>query len=91
MAYALLIAPAAQRDLRRLPRSLRERVDAVVRSLRENPRPAGAKRLDRTMHRVRVGDYRLIYAIRDASAEVVLARFGHRREIYKELRRGGQL
>jgi mRNA interferase RelE/StbE len=32
--------------------------------------------------RIRQGDYRIIYEVRDDEAEVVIIKIGHRREVY---------
>lgn len=62
--YALEFAPKALRALRKLDRPVVERIKAATESLREDPRPAGAKMLT-GMHgvlRIRVaGDYRVLY------------------------------
>jgi mRNA interferase RelE/StbE len=34
-------------------------------------------------YRIRVGDYRLVYAVYDVERLVVIARVGHRREVYR--------
>ena len=43
--YALEFAPKALRALRKLDRPVVERIQAATESLREDPRPAGAKML----------------------------------------------
>ena len=66
--YALEFAPKALRALRKLDRPVVERIKAATESLRDNPRPAGAKMLT-GMHgvlRIRVaGDYRVLYTVDD--------------------------
>ncbi|MGP0066237.1 MAG: type II toxin-antitoxin system RelE family toxin [Isosphaeraceae bacterium] len=36
------------------------------------------------MHRIRVGDYRVIYAVRDDELIVLVVRIGHRRNVYRD-------
>ena len=66
--YALEFAPKALRALRKLDRPVVERIKAATESLRDDPRPAGAKMLT-GMHgilRIRVaGDYRVLYMVDD--------------------------
>jgi mRNA interferase RelE/StbE len=66
--YALEFAPKSLRSLRKLDRPVVECIKAATESLREDPRPAGAKMLT-GMHgvlRIRVaGDYRVLYTIDD--------------------------
>ena len=82
MPYRVELAPAAQRDLRRLPREVLTRLAALVQGLAENPRPAGVRKLrgeDRTW-RIRVGPYRVVYDIQDDRALVVILKVVRRSE-----------
>lgn len=85
MSYAVQFAPAALRQLRQLPRDARRRIQAAIELLAETPRPPGAKKLSGSSGdwRVRTGDYRIIYEIRDAQLIVLVLAAGHRRDIYK--------
>ena len=85
MSYAVHIAPAALRQLRKLPPDARRRIQAAVELLAETPRPPGAKKLAGSSGdwRVRTGDYRIIYEIRDAELIVLVLATGHRRDIYQ--------
>jgi mRNA interferase RelE/StbE len=83
--YAVQIVPTARRQLLGLPDAARQRVRIAIRHLAGTPRPAGAKPLaggsaDR-IWRIRVGDYRVLYEIRDRELIVVVIRIGHRREV----------
>ena len=74
MPYSVELAPAAQRDLRRLPREVLTRLAAPVQGLAENPRPSGVRKLrgeDRTW-RINVGPYWVVYDIYDDRAVVVI-------------------
>lgn len=52
--------------------------------LGEDPRPPGARALrGRDGYRVRVGDYRIIYTIRNDVLVVVVVTVGHRRDVYE--------
>jgi len=85
MAYRLLLRPAAQRDLGRLPRAILGRVERAIERLKENPHPPGCKKLSgfENEWRVRVGDYRILYIIDYAHQEIRVARVAHRREAYR--------
>ena len=41
------------------------------------------ERNGRILHRFRVGDYRVIYAIDDSNRAVYILAVGHRREVYR--------
>jgi len=87
VSYRVLIAPAARRQLTELPRGPLERVDDRILALAEDPRPAGAKHLDRDLWRVRAGDFRIVYSIRDEEAAVVVVIIANRKVVYRLLRR----
>lgn len=83
--YTLHLTSSAEKDLRKLPRPILERLHAKILSLRADPRPHGAIRLSGDLEgwRVRVGDYRIIYQIDDAAQTVTITRVRHRREVYR--------
>ncbi len=63
---------------------MRERVKAAIDEFAESPRPSGAVKLaGRDDYRVRVGEYRIVYAVEDAERLVIVARIAHRREVYR--------
>jgi mRNA interferase RelE/StbE len=63
---------------------LRDRIRAAIDLLAADPRPPGAVKLaSRDDYRIRVGDYRIVYAVDDAERLVLVARIAHRREVYR--------
>lgn len=85
MKYTIRLSPAAQKALDRLPDDTRRRVIRRLQSLEEAPRPFGVEKLTgpEDLYRVRVGDWRIVYAIRDRELVVIVIRIGHRREVYR--------
>ena len=83
-AYEVQVRPAAARALPRIAHSDRERLQAAIVLLAEDPRPPNSRRLSgRPAYRVRVGDYRIIYTIHDGVLLIVVVTLGHRREVYR--------
>ena len=84
MTYRVEVAPAAVRQLRKLTPDARRRVQAAIELLADQPRPNAAKKLvgGDGEWRVRTGDYRIIYEIRDDVLLVLVVAVGHRRDIY---------
>jgi mRNA interferase RelE/StbE len=75
------LAPAAVRQLRRLPPGDAARLRAPILALAFEPRPIGSTKLAGTeFWRLRVGDLRLIYAIDDRRRLVVVLRVARRSE-----------
>ena len=85
MAYQVDIAPAAQRDVKRLPPEVVRKVDAAMLELEQHPRPHGCTKLEGSEdeYRVRVGDYRILYVIDDQAKLVTIAHVRHRRDAYR--------
>ena len=85
MTYQVRLAPAAVRQLRTLDPPGRRRVQAAIDLLAENPRPPGARQLvgGAGEWRVRTGDFRIIYDIRDEELLVLVVKVGHRRDLYE--------
>ncbi|WP_300462352.1 type II toxin-antitoxin system RelE/ParE family toxin [uncultured Nocardioides sp.] len=85
MTYRIELSPAAARQLRKLDAPARRRIQAVVELLAQEPRPAGAKKLvgGDGEWRVRTGDYRVIYEVRDGVLLVLVLAVGHRHDIYR--------
>jgi len=82
MTYEIEYSAAAAKAIRRLPGNVQRRVVGKVEALAQNPRPHGAEKLaGHEAYRLRVGDYRIIYAIADERLVVVIVDVGHRREI----------
>lgn len=59
----------------------------AMRSLAYNPRPAGATHLIENLYRIRVGGYRILYAVFDAEVVVLVCKVARRSEVtYKDIR-----
>ena len=59
---------------------------AAILSLAEEPRPHGARALQGRLCgylRIRVGDYRVVYEVRDAELVVLVVRIGQRGDVYE--------
>jgi mRNA interferase RelE/StbE len=85
--YEVRFKDSAAAAVEKLPEPARRRVIARAEALAEDPRPRDAVKLKvaEDTHRVRVGDYRIIYRIEEARLVVLVIRIGHRREVYRGL------
>ncbi|MCE5269960.1 type II toxin-antitoxin system RelE/ParE family toxin [bacterium] len=83
--YEITILPAALKQLESLPVGIRRRIAAGIDSLSDNPRPEGCRKLagSDNLYRLRQGDYRVVYEVRDAVLVVLVIRLGHRKDIYR--------
>ena len=64
--YRVEILPAALKEYREVPKTHREAVKSAILALENNPRGRQVKKLSgREYYRLRVGDWRVIFAISD--------------------------
>ena len=83
MSYRIEIERRALREIARLPWRDQERIEAAIDGLADDPRPRGCqpvKATDPGTYRLRVGDYRIVYLVRDADQVVIVGRVSRRRE-----------
>ena len=81
--YTVRIKRSAEKEMDRLPVQVFRRVTKAILSLEHNPRPAGCKKLRGAEdYRLRVGPYRILYAIDDRKRVIEVIAVGHRREVY---------
>ncbi len=84
--YRLEVSPAADRDLDRLKGRIRrqdfERLRNAVRSLADEPRPRGARKIKGadTVYHIRVGSYRVVYDVYDNEQLVLILQVVRRTE-----------
>lgn len=84
--YEIEWTAAALRELRKLDRAVARRLLGTVSKLAADPRPPGSRALvgqPRGTMRVRVGDHRVVYVVRDAVLSITVVRLAHRREVYR--------
>ena len=84
MPFRLMYLPGAVRDVRGLPAGVAERTRRGLERLAEDPRLGKPLQGElRPFWSYRVGDYRIVYEIRDGELVVLVVMIGHRREIYE--------
>ena len=86
--YRVELAPAAQRQLRRLPPGATASLRGPILALALDPRPPGAVKIQGTaLWRMRVGDLRVICAIDDPASLLIALRVARRSEsTYRRVR-----
>lgn len=83
--YHVVIKPSAAKEFDKLPVSIAARIAAKIESLARTPRPHGVKKLkgEPTRWRIRVSDWRVIFAIDDAQRVVDIIYIRHRSKAYE--------
>ena len=83
-SYSILFTRSAAKELERVPITDRRRIVTRIGKLADDPRPMGAEKLSGDdKYRLRQGDYRILYEIRDTELIVTVVRIGNRREVYR--------
>ena len=84
-SYKLFIKPSAAKEIEAIPtKKDRHRVVEKIRSLADEPRPAGCRKLSGAeRYRLRVGRYRILYAIEDDRLVVTVVKVGDRKDVYR--------
>jgi len=82
--YRLSIKPSAAKELQSISdKATLTRLIEKVKSLATQPRPSGSEKLAGRpiLHRVRQGNYRVIYSVDDEARVVDVIKVGHRRDV----------
>ena len=87
MTYGLKFHRDVEKQLRRIPKKQKARLASAMRELRDEPRPSGNIKLDDRLYRIRVGQYRVIYAVFDDEVVVIVVKVVRRTEkTYRDLK-----
>ena len=82
--YELRIKPSAVKELEALQTKDRRRIVGKIQSLAAEPRPLGCEKLTgQDRYRLRQGDFRILFEVRDADSTVTVVKIGHRRDVYR--------
>lgn len=86
MMFTVRLPIRVAKCLDQLPGKIRRKVLSKLEMLEQNPRPFGAEKLSGTdgLYRIRAGDWRIVYTVRDQELLVLVIRIGHRREVYRQ-------
>ena len=85
--YRLELTSQAQRQLDKLSVADLERIVAALQELRDKPRASGAKKLRGPIYRIRVGDWRIVYAVFEKDNLIVVGKIARRsKDTYKKIK-----
>ena len=73
--------------MKRLPKKELLKIKKKIDDLAENlPDPATTKmKGNNTFHRIRAGNYRIVYQIHEDRLVILVVKVGHRKDVYKRL------
>lgn len=78
--YRVELTSRAQRELDDIRGEELERISTAIQKLGETPRPHGVRKLRGPIHRIRVGGWRIIYAVFDKDKLVLVGKVARRSE-----------
>lgn len=91
MTYKIVVKQSVYKELERLPEKVQDKIFEKISELSSEPRPFGITKLKefnlanqpfKDYYRIRVGNYRIIYAIQDAIITITVVKVAHRKEVY---------
>jgi mRNA interferase RelE/StbE len=87
MTYDIQFTGSAEKEMRKMPQAMQKRIQPSILALGENPLPSGCKKVRGydNYFRIRIGDYRVVYALEQKIRIVTIIRIRHRREAYRFL------
>ena len=82
--YNIEIKKSAVKEIKNLPQKELKKVLSAIEKLGSDPRPRDCKKLSQEeQYRVRVGNYRILYSIKDVSLIICVVKVAHRQSVYK--------
>ncbi|MFQ5881691.1 MAG: type II toxin-antitoxin system RelE/ParE family toxin [Candidatus Methylomirabilales bacterium] len=83
--YTITFARSARKELEALDAAIVNRIFSKIEALTKEPRPVGCRKLygEKHLWRIRIGDYRVIYAVYDDERLVDIIAVRHRSKAYE--------
>lgn len=87
MSYRIEVKRSAAKTLKKIPKASRKRIVEKIDSLAESPPNPDTTKMkgNNPFHKVRVGDYRIVYEIQEDVLVILVVKIGHRKDIYRNL------
>jgi mRNA interferase RelE/StbE len=87
LSYRVAVKRSAAKVLKKIPKPDRIRIIEKIDSLAENlPNPDATKmKGNNPFHKVRTGNYRIIYEVQEEVLVILIVKIGHRKDIYRNL------
>lgn len=81
----LLVGKTASKQLLKIPYKVRVKIESKIEKLPADPFPAGYQKLSgREGYRLRIGDYRVLYALDKKQKVIIVLSAQHRKDAYKK-------
>ena len=82
--YEIFFKKSVWKELRKIPQNDLKKILSRVEQLGKHPRPPGSEKLaGYDLFRIRQGNYRIVYSIRESQLTIWVIKVGHRKDIYR--------
>ncbi|MCD4723089.1 MAG: type II toxin-antitoxin system RelE/ParE family toxin [Desulfobacula sp.] len=85
MTYSIEFRPAVLKSLKRFSKKNLVRIKKKIEELGRNLPEQNTTKMkgNNFFHKIRTGDYRIIYEIHDDRLVILIVKIGHRKDVYK--------
>ena len=82
--YKIYFKESVEKDFRTIPKKDLQKILSRIEALAKDPKPPGHEKLTgQERYRLRQGQYRIIYSVRDKELTVWVVKIGHRKDVYR--------
>jgi len=87
LKYRIEVKRSAAKALKKIPKPEQNRIRQRIDSLAEQLPSVDTTKMkgDNPFHKIRVGDYRIVYEIQNEVLVILIIKIGHRKDIYRNL------
>ena len=88
MAYAVAFRPSVWKNVKNVPKKDLVKIKSKIEEISSHlPDPSVTKMSgDNDFHKIRCGNYRIIYEIHENRLIILVVKIGHRKDVYRNLR-----
>ena len=82
--YKIRIKASALKELNKIPKKDLKRITVKIENMAKDSRPVGVEKLSgQELYRIRQGNYRIVYSIRDDILTIYVVKISHRKDVYR--------
>ena len=86
MTYKIIFVAKIEKQLKKISKKDAQNIIRKIDNLATNPRSQDVKKLSGfNLYRIRSGNYRIVYQIKDKILSILIVTVAHRKDIYREL------
>jgi len=83
--YLIVFSREAEKEISKLKKDVQKRIFNSLNRIKVDPHKHIERLVGLPYYKLRAGDYRLILSVKVAESIILIAKIGHRKNIYKNL------